>query len=213
MGTLRYMSPEQALGERDGVDQRSDVYSLGVTLYEMLSLTPIYPTTNRHELLQKRQQEEPTPLRQVNPAIPVDLETIVHKAIAREPTDRYTTAQKLADDLRRFLNHEPIQARRATLSRAHHQVDTAESDAGRAGVLGRVPRRRGGGVDRGSGAGSGREPDRHGAHIQRGIRVTVEQGGGISTAAATKHGCTGRMSHCPASCPSRRSFRESNAGN
>ncbi|WP_339907215.1 protein kinase domain-containing protein [Symmachiella dynata] len=116
MGTLRYMSPEQAAGDNDAVDQHSDVYSLGVTLYEMLSLSPVYPAEDRHELLQKRLQEEPAPLRQVNKAIPADLETIVHKAIAKEPVDRYATAQEFADDLQRFLNGEAIHARRPSVA-------------------------------------------------------------------------------------------------
>ncbi|MEO2034091.1 MAG: serine/threonine-protein kinase [Planctomycetaceae bacterium] len=110
VGTLRYMSPEQATASNNVVDCRSDVYSLGVTLYEMLSLTPIFPEADRHELLLKRQQEEPVPLRQVNHAIPADLETIIHKAIAREPDERYDTAKDLADDLQRYLNGEPIHA-------------------------------------------------------------------------------------------------------
>ena len=116
MGTLRYMSPEQATGQNDAVDRRSDIYSLGVTLYEMLSLSPVNPAEDRHELLQKRLQKEPVPLRQLNKAIPADLETIVHKAIAKEPDERYATAQEFADDLRRFLNGEPIHARRPSVT-------------------------------------------------------------------------------------------------
>ncbi|MEO1995459.1 MAG: serine/threonine-protein kinase [Planctomycetaceae bacterium] len=112
IGTLRYMSPEQATTENNAVDCRSDVYSLGVTLYEMLSLTPIFPDTDRRELLQKREQDEPTPLRQVNRAISADLETVIHKAISREPADRYSTAQEFADDLQRYLNSKPVHARR-----------------------------------------------------------------------------------------------------
>ena len=110
------MSPEQALGQTASVDKRSDVYSLGVTLYEMLTLQPIYPSANRNELLQMRAQHEPTPLRQLNKAISADLETIVHKAIAKEPVDRYDTAQEFADDLRRYLNGEAIHARRPSVA-------------------------------------------------------------------------------------------------
>jgi WD40 repeat protein/serine/threonine protein kinase len=116
IGTLRYMSPEQATTENNAVDCRSDVYSLGVTLYEMLSLTPIFPDTDRRELLQKREQDEPTPLRQVNRAISADLETVIHKAISREPADRYSTAQEFADDLQRYLNSEPVHARRPSVA-------------------------------------------------------------------------------------------------
>ncbi len=111
MGTLRYMSPEQAIGQNDAVDRRCDIYSLGVTLYEMLSLSPVYPAKDRIELLQKQLREEPAALRQLNNAIPADLETIVHKAIAKQSDERYATAQEFADDLRRFLNGEPIHAR------------------------------------------------------------------------------------------------------
>ena len=134
LGTLRYMSPEQASGTQTTIDHRCDIYSLGVTLYEMLSLTPIFPTTEWTDLLQKRSQEEPVRLRQVNSAIPADLETIVHKAIAREPEARYGTAQELADDLRRFLQHEPIHAKRPSRfvrslkwARRHRTVTTLMS--------------------------------------------------------------------------------------
>lgn len=111
MGTLRYMSPEQRSGDSSSVDERSDVYALGVTLYEMLTLQPLFPSSNRQELLKFLEQEEPLRPRQINKPIPAALEMIVLKALARKPADRYATAQELADDLRRFLNHEPILAR------------------------------------------------------------------------------------------------------
>lgn len=111
VGTLRYMSPEQALGKRVVIDGRADVYSLGATLYELLALRPVFDGSGRAEILHKIAQDEPAPLRRLNPAVPRDLETIVHKALAREPSDRYATARELADDLGRHLDARPIAAR------------------------------------------------------------------------------------------------------
>ena len=113
LGTLRYMSPEQALAQRGGVDHRTDIYSLGVTLYELLTLSPVYPGRDRQEVLRRIAFEEPRPPRRLNPSIPVDLETIVLKAMAKDPAGRYASAQDLADDLDRFLKCEPIRARRS----------------------------------------------------------------------------------------------------
>jgi serine/threonine protein kinase/Tfp pilus assembly protein PilF len=115
VGTLRYVSPEQALGRRGLVDHRTDVYGLGVTLYELLTLEPAYPGGDRQELLRQIAFEEPRPARRLNPALPVELDTILLKAMAKEPTARYATAQELADDLRCFLDDRPIRARRPTL--------------------------------------------------------------------------------------------------
>ncbi len=115
LGTLRYMSPEQARGDRRAMDHRSDIYSLGVTLYEMLALRPPFSAPDRQKLAAKIAEEDPRPLRQTDPAIPKDLETIVLTAMAREPQSRYATAQQLGDDLRRFLADEPIRARRPSL--------------------------------------------------------------------------------------------------
>jgi tetratricopeptide (TPR) repeat protein len=112
LGTLRYMSPEQALGRRVVVDGRTDLYSLGVTLYELLTLHPAVDGSDRAEILRKVAEEEPTPLRRLNSAVPADLETIVLKATAKDPAGRYATAQELADDLRNFLEDRPIRARR-----------------------------------------------------------------------------------------------------
>jgi serine/threonine protein kinase/Tfp pilus assembly protein PilF len=115
VGTLRYMSPEQALAKRALVDHRSDIYALGATLYELLTLEPAYPGTDREELLRQIALGEPRPPRRVNPAVPVALETVVLKTMAREPEGRYQTAQELADDLRRFLDGRPVLAARPTL--------------------------------------------------------------------------------------------------
>jgi serine/threonine protein kinase len=113
LGTLRYMSPEQAAGEKL-LDQRTDIYSLGVTLYELLTLRPAFPETDRTKLLRQITEQEPTLPRQIKPSIPVDLETIILKAIAKNPSDRYGNAQDVARDLARFLDNQPIQARRPT---------------------------------------------------------------------------------------------------
>jgi serine/threonine protein kinase/Tfp pilus assembly protein PilF len=129
LGTLRYMSPEQALGQRVVIDGRTDVYSLGVTLYELLTLRPAIDGRDRAEILRRIADGEPPPLRKVNPASPADLETIVLKATAKDPTSRYATAQELAEDLRSLLADRPIRARRPGLldraakwSRRHRSV-------------------------------------------------------------------------------------------
>jgi tetratricopeptide (TPR) repeat protein len=115
VGTLRYMSPEQALAQRVVVDHRTDVYSLGASLYELLTLQPAFTGNDRQELLRQIAFEEPRSPRQLNQAIPVELETIILKALEKNPAERYGTAQELADDLRRFLDDKPIRARRPTL--------------------------------------------------------------------------------------------------
>ncbi len=114
MGTVRYMSPEQAAGKSSVIDQRTDVYSLGITLYELLTLRDAFDGADRQEFLRRIEHEEPSPPRRINPAIPVDLETIVLKAISKSPPQRYATAEELADDLRRFLEGKPTLARRPT---------------------------------------------------------------------------------------------------
>jgi WD40 repeat protein/serine/threonine protein kinase len=115
VGTIRYMSPEQALAKRVAVDGRTDIYSLGVTLYELLTLEPAYNGSNREEVLRQIAFDEPRPPRRLNAAVPPELETIVLKAIAKSPDERYATAQELADDLGRFLQDKPIKARRPSL--------------------------------------------------------------------------------------------------
>jgi serine/threonine protein kinase len=115
LGTLRYMSPEQALAKRVIVDERTDIYSLGITLYELLTLEPAFPGADRQEVLRKIAFEDPKPPRRLSKAIPVELETIVLKAMEKNPADRYASAQELASDLERWLKNEPIRARRPTL--------------------------------------------------------------------------------------------------
>jgi serine/threonine protein kinase/WD40 repeat protein len=112
LGTLRYMSPEQALAKRDILDHRTDIYALGATLWELLTLRPAVPGDDRQEVLRRIAFEEPARPRLLNRAIPPDLEAIVLKALAKDPAERYATAQELADDLRRFLSEQPVQARR-----------------------------------------------------------------------------------------------------
>jgi serine/threonine protein kinase len=115
LGTLRYMSPEQLQARRGVVDQRADVYALGATLYELATLQPAFEGRDREELLGKILAEEPPPPRKIHPSIPRDLETILLRAMAKEPASRYATAQDLADDLARFLDDKPILARRPSM--------------------------------------------------------------------------------------------------
>ncbi len=115
IGTLRYMSPEQALGRRVLIDARTDIYSLGVTLYELMTLQPAFESRDRQELLRRIADEEPRSPRQLNSSIPRELETIILKAMSKEAESRYATAQELADDLRRFLDNKPIKAKRPAL--------------------------------------------------------------------------------------------------
>ena len=132
IGTLRYMAPEQALAKRVVVDHRADIYSLGVTLYEMLTLQPAFDAPDRQAMLKQIAFEEPASLRKINRSLPTELDTIVRKAIAKNPNDRYDSAQDLADDLQAFLEHKPIRAKPPTLldrankwSRRHKTVTWA----------------------------------------------------------------------------------------
>ena len=112
VGTLRYMTPEQVRSGHTVTDPRADVYALGATLYELLALTPVVQGSERDEILNRIANDAPTPLRSFDRTIPFDLETIVLKALEKEPDQRYQSAQALANDLHCFLEDRPIQARR-----------------------------------------------------------------------------------------------------
>jgi serine/threonine protein kinase/WD40 repeat protein len=117
VGTRRYMAPECFEGT---ADVRSDVYALGLTLYELLTLRPAFESGDRMKVLDDIQGREPPRPRSIDRTVPRDLETVVLKAMNKAPRQRYATAEELAEDLRRFLADEPVRARRA--SWAHHLV-------------------------------------------------------------------------------------------
>ena len=110
-GTPFYMSPEQAEGRRDELDRRSDVFSLGVVLYELLTLRRPFEAQNSQALLLRIASATPEPPRRLNPDVPRDLETICLHALEKSPAARYATAREFAADLRRFLAHQSIVAR------------------------------------------------------------------------------------------------------
>jgi len=112
IGSPLYMSPEQITGGSDPVDHRTDIYSLGATMYEWMTLSAPYPGTTREQVISKIINAEPALPRWLNPRIPVDMETVCLKAIEREPGHRYATAGEMADDLRRYLKRSSIRARR-----------------------------------------------------------------------------------------------------
>jgi serine/threonine protein kinase/tetratricopeptide (TPR) repeat protein len=113
VGTPAYMSPEQITAGRTPLDHRTDIYSLGATLYELLTLHPPFAGDRRDQVLTQILHKEPKAPRQVNPKVPVDLETICLKAMEKDPDRRYQTAGAMAEDLRRHVNRFPILARRA----------------------------------------------------------------------------------------------------
>src|SRR5438876_3004920 len=96
------MSPEQASGKKV-LDHRTDVYSLGATLYELVTLEPIFPGRSRQELLHQISNDDPRAPRVLEKTVPVELETIILKAVSKSPADRYSSAQELAADLQRYL--------------------------------------------------------------------------------------------------------------
>jgi tetratricopeptide (TPR) repeat protein len=109
LGTLRYMAPERFRGQ---CDVRADVYALGMTLYELLTLKSAYVCGDRFKLIELIRQAEAASPRSVDARVPRDLETIVMKAIDKDPRRRYQSADELGEDLQRFVNDEPIKARR-----------------------------------------------------------------------------------------------------
>ncbi len=111
VGTVRFMAPERFEGRSL---PQSDVYALGLTLYELLTLRPAFEDAKKMRLIEKVLHEAPAPPRKLDPHIPRDLETVVLKCLAKEPAERYASAELMADDLRRFLADRPILARRST---------------------------------------------------------------------------------------------------
>ena len=112
VGTLRYMAPERFQGKADA---RSDIYSLGLTLYEMLTLEPAFTASHRVQLIHAILHDEPARPRKLDPQIPRDLETIVLKAIAKNPSDRFANAGEMAAELGRFVEGRPIRSRRVSM--------------------------------------------------------------------------------------------------
>jgi len=117
LGTPAYMSPEQIGARRDKLDHRTDIYSLGAVLYELLTQRRPFPGDSREEILSAILSKDPQPPRRVNPRIPVDLETICQKAMEKSPDQRYQSAAEFADDLRQYVQRGLISARRAGLPR------------------------------------------------------------------------------------------------
>jgi serine/threonine protein kinase len=115
VGTLRYMSPEQASGQRVLLDHRADIYSLGATLYELVTLEPMFSEQDHQALLYQIIHDEPRAPRAHDRSVPVDLETIILKAVSKNPADRYASAQEFAADLQRYLEDKPIRAKRPSL--------------------------------------------------------------------------------------------------
>jgi serine/threonine-protein kinase len=144
LGTPAFMSPEQANGEVRGLDRRTDVYSLGATLYDVIAGRPPFDSDHPWKLLLMVALEDPPPLRQVKPGVPRDVETIVMKCLEREPARRYDSARALAEDLQRILDGEPIQAQQASWAYVlwkkaqKHKLATALLGSLGLGVLGLV---------------------------------------------------------------------------
>lgn len=122
LGTPPYMSPEQIRGKKERMDGRADVYSLGATLYELLTGQLPFDGATAMDVLLKVLNEDALPIRKIDANMPIDLEIVVAKCLAKNPQQRYGSAQELADELQRFLRKEPIKARKASVvERAVHQ--------------------------------------------------------------------------------------------
>ena len=117
VGTPTYMSPEQARAATGSIDARTDVYSLGATLYEVVTLSPPFEATDVVELYRKIIHQEPRSPAALDPSVPRDLETIIQKSMQKEREDRYASAREMARDLRAFAEDRPINARRTPLWR------------------------------------------------------------------------------------------------
>ncbi|WP_372718343.1 protein kinase [Novipirellula sp.] len=114
LGTPRYMSPEQASAAHNQVDHRTDVYSLGATLYELATGKPVFSGTSPHDVIRQIITAEPSSARLICQNLPRDLDTILMKCLSKDASRRYDSARKLADDLRAFAEGRPISARRAS---------------------------------------------------------------------------------------------------
>ena len=111
VGTMRYMSPEQAMAKRVKVDHRTDIYSLGATMYELLCLKPAFPQEDDKEILGAVLAQDPIRPRKISATVPAELETICFKMLEKSPAARYDTARALAEDLRRYIQDLPIVAK------------------------------------------------------------------------------------------------------
>lgn len=129
-GTLRYLAPERLEGQSDA---SGDIYALGLTLYELVTLRPAFDEADRSLLLRQVLHADPLPPHRIDPTVPRDLEIIIQKASARKPAHRYRSAEELAADLQRFIDDKPIRARR--VSRVEHLIRWARQNKRVAALL------------------------------------------------------------------------------